>query len=302
MKRVLITGAYGFIGRQCLPFLEEAGYEIHTISSRHRTASGGEICHEADILVPGVVEELIARILPTHFLHLAWCTSPGQYWTDGENLRWVEATLRLLRSFSLNRGQRMVMAGTCAEYDWNYGWCSEGVTPLVPATVYGTSKKAMQEMLAVYARQFSLSHAWGRIFFLYGPHEHPSRLVSSVICSLLRGEPALCSSGEQIRDFLHVADVASAFVALLDSDVQGTVNIASGEAVALKDVVSKIALKIGSPELLKLGARPPAPQDPPLLLADVRRLKNELGWQPAFDMDRGLDETISWWRTQISCA
>lgn len=299
MKRVLITGAYGFIGRHCLPLLEKAGYEIHAISSSPRTALGAEICHNLDILAPGVAEELIEQVRPTHLLHLAWYTNPGKYWIARENLSWVEASLRLLRAFSLNEGSRIVMAGSCAEYNWEYGYCAEGVTPLSSPTVYSACKNALQDMLSNYARQYDLSSAWGRIFFLYGPHEHPSRLVSSVIHSILKGEPALCSSGEQVRDFLHVADVASAFVTLLSSSIQGPVNIASGKPMSVKDVVEKIASKLERPELLKLGSRPTAPQEPPLLLADVRRLKNELEWQPSFDIERGLDVTIAWWRSQI---
>jgi nucleoside-diphosphate-sugar epimerase len=98
---------------------------------------------------------------------------------------------------------------------------------------------------------------------------------------------------------MYVTDVASAFVALLNSDIQGPVNIASGEAITLKDVVERIATKLGRPELLKLGARSTNLQDPPLLLADISRLKDELGWQPSFDIDRGLDETIAWWKEEL---
>lgn len=304
VKRVLVTGATGFIGRQSLRVLLDAGFEVHALSRSKGEAdieSGGVRWHRADLFENPVAETVLAEVRPTHLLHFSWYAEPGRYWTAAENFDCVRASLALLQAFAGQGGKRVVMAGTCAEYDWNYGWCSEGVTPLVPKTVYGTCKNALQDMLAVYARQFGLSSAWGRIFFLYGPHEHPSRLVSSVIRSILRGESALCSSGEQVRDFLHVSDVASAFVSLLNSEVQGAVNIASGEAMLLKDVVGKIAQKLQRPDLLKLGARATAPQDPPLLLADVRRLKEELGWRPAFDIDRGLDQTIAWWGQELKC-
>lgn len=299
LKRVLLTGAGGFIGRHCLPILHDAGFEVHALSRDQRESGNGVHWHSVNLFEDGAAERLLAEVRPTHLLHLAWYAEPGRYWNAPENFQWVRASLALLQAFAEQGGQRVVMAGTCAEYDWHHGWCSEEVTPLVPATVYGTCKHSLQAMLASYSRQYELSSSWGRIFFLYGPHEHPSRLVSSVIRSLLRGEPALCSSGEQVRDFMHVADVASVFVALLDSGVQGPVNIASGEAMAIRDVVERIAAKLGHPELLKLGARPVSAQEPPLLLADVRRLKNELGWQPAVSLDSGLEQTIAWWRKQV---
>lgn len=301
LKRVLLTGAGGFIGRHCLPVLRNAGFEIHALSrAGHET--GCEVqWHAVNLFEDGAAQRLLAEVRPTHLLHLAWYAEPGLYWAAPENFQWVRASLALLHAFARHGGERVVMAGTCAEYDWRYGWCSEEVTPLAPATVYGTCKHSLQSMLAAYSRQYELSSAWGRIFFLYGPYEHPSRLVPSVICSLLRGEPALCSSGEQVRDFLHVADVASAFVALLCSEVQGPVNIASGEAVTIRDVVERISAKIGRPELLRLGARPTPYQEPSLLLADVRYLNRELRWQPAIGLARGLDETIAWWRDQLRC-
>ena len=301
-KRVLVTGATGFIGQHCLHYLVNDGFEVHAISrSRHKTGVDGDGIHWhlAYLSNSGSQETIVNEVRPTHLLHFAWYAEPGHFWTAAENLQCVSASLALLQAFSEQGGVRVVMAGTCAEYDWSHGLCLESVTPRTPGTVYGTCKNALQEILSIYSNQFGLSSAWGRIFFLYGPKEHPSRLVSSVIQSILRGETARCSSGEQVRDFMYVTDVASAFVALLNSDIQGPVNIASGEAITLKDVVERIATKLGRPELLKLGARSTNLQDPPLLLADISRLKGELGWQPSFDIDRGLDETIAWWKEEL---
>src|SRR4030095_7552715 len=98
------------------------------------------------------------------------------------------------------------------------------------------------------------SSAWGRLFFLYGPHEPRERLVASVIRSILMDEPALCSHGRQNRAFLHVQDAADALVALLDSAVSGPVNIASGTPVAVLDVVQEIANPLERPNLVQPGA------------------------------------------------
>jgi nucleoside-diphosphate-sugar epimerase len=187
------------------------------------------------------------------------------------------------------------MAGTCAEYDWQYGYCSEGVTPRNPCTPYSVCKNAAQEVLASFASSGGLSTAWGRVFFLYGPEESPLRFVASVISAIIGGTPALCSHGNQIRDYLHVEDVASAFVALLDSSVTGPVNIASGQPITIREIAETIASRLGGHELLKLGAIPVGANEPPFILADVRRLSQEVGWGPTFDLQRGLDQTIAWW-------
>lgn len=300
VKKVLVTGATGFIGRHCLPFLLEKGYEVHAVSSRGSIGDFPNIhWQRADLLDPGQVSGLMARVKPSHLLHFAWVTTPGTYWTSLENLRWVRSSLDLLEGFVKSGGRRAVVAGTCAEYDWRYGYCSEQITPLIPTTLYGICKHSLQNMFEAFARQSGLSSAWGRIFFLYGPHEHSGRLVPSVVCSLLQGERARCSQGNQVRDFLYVQDVADAFVTLLERDVMGIVNIASGSPVVIRDIVYKIAEKLNRKGLIQFGDSSTSSAEPPLVVADVRRLSNQVGWSPRFDLDQGLDQTITWWEKRL---
>jgi nucleoside-diphosphate-sugar epimerase len=300
MKKILITGASGFIGRNCLRALLRLGYEVHAVCPDSLEEAYPAVkWHRADLLKLEEAKELVAGLKATHLLHFAWYAEPKKYWTSDENFKWVRASTELLKEFYSNGGHRAVMAGTCAEYDWGQGICSENTTPLLPTTVYGKCKHSLQGALADFSGKTGLSSAWGRIFFLYGPNEHPARLVSSVIISLLQGKPASCSYGNQIRDFLHVEDVASAFVALLESDVRGAVNIASGRPIALKEVICKIGEKLKQPKLIRLGDIPSPKDEPPLLVADVKRLKEEVGWAPKYDIDSGLDQTIKWWKAAI---
>lgn len=301
MKRVLITGASGFVGRHCLAPLLARGYEVHAVSLRKHAATEKLTAvhsYTADLLDGEQISALLAEVRPTHLLHCAWYAVPGKYWTATENLRWVEAGQYLLKAFAEQGGQRVVGVGSCAEYDWSEGHCSEFATPLKPATLYGACKHAFQILLAAFSRQTKLSAAWGRLFFLYGPHEPAERLVASAIRSILLEEPARCSPGEQIRDFLYVQDAADALVALLDSVIEGPVNIASGEPLSVAEVVREIGNQLERPNLVQLGALPASPNEPPLLLADVTRLRDEIGWRPQYDLASGLAETINWWQSQ----
>jgi len=296
MKRVLVTGATGFVGRQCVDPLLERGYTVHTVSASAPSSRTDVQHHVCDLLDQDATSRLLAQVRASHLLHAAWYAVPGAYWTSEENLRWVEASLALVRNFRSYGGHRIVGVGSCAEYDWTAGRCVELDTPMRPATLYGTCKYALGAMLSSWAARSSMSAAWGRLFFLYGPHEHPDRLVPSVIRGALEGRSIKCTAGTQRRDYQHVSDAAAALVALLDSDVTGSVNIASGRAVPVKDIVLAIADKLDARTCVQLGALPISASDPPVLEADVSRLRDEVGWRDRLDASTGLDETIDWWR------
>ena len=303
MKKILVTGASGFIGSHCLPLLLERDYEIHAVSSKDRADRTANLnWHTLDLLNFNEMQDLMFNVQPTHLLHLAWYCNPGKWITSGfdDNLRWVQSSIELLKLFNKFGGERVVFTGSCNEYDWNHGYCSEFITPMKPNTFYGTCKHSLQTLFDSYSKENGLSSAWARIFFTYGPHEDPSRLVSSVILSILRNEPALCSHGNQIRDYLYVKDVSDSLLALLESNVSGPVNIASGRPVTIKEIVNKIAEKLNGGKLVKLGALPAASNDTPIVIADTSRLFEEVNWRPKYDLHKGLDKTINWWNAQIN--
>ncbi len=295
MKRILVTGANGFIGSYCLPLLADRGDEVHCVTSRSIAIADPEVhWHSVDLLDSARVTKLIRQICPTHLLHLAWNAKPGEFWQSAENVLWLESGLIMLQEFARCGGQRIVAAGTCAEYDWTQGICHESATAIRPSTVYGKCKTAMQLSLSALSSTNRIESAWARLFFLYGPGAPVQKFPGAVYHALAANQPALCSHGQQQRDFLYVHDAADALVKLLDSDVCGEVNVASGIATKLSEMALRIAASMGRQHLLQLGAVPSRPDEPPLLVADVNRLRNELKWTPSYTIEQGLSETIDW--------
>ncbi|WP_019877476.1 NAD-dependent epimerase/dehydratase family protein [Sporichthya polymorpha] len=296
MSRLLVTGGSGFVGSACIRAAIERGHEVHVVSRAGRPVPDGAMLHPWDLLT-GRPVDLMEQVRPTHLVHLAWIATPGVYWTSPENLAWVRASLELLETFAAAGGRRAVFAGTCAEYDWTGdGVLREDSTPLRPATPYGAAKVALGSAAATTAKRLGIELVWARLFFLYGPGEHPDRLVPHVTRQLLRGHRADCTDGTQIRDFLHVDDAADAMMTVLESRFSGAVNIASGTGVEVRTVVRHLAEMTGGQDLLRLGARPSATNDPARLVGDVSVLVDQVGWQPRIPLTVGLELAVEWWR------
>lgn len=299
MRRLLLSGASGFLGRNCLDALAGSDWEVHAADRRPVTGFSGQVTtYEIDILDQREVSELMAEVRPSHLLHLAW-TGARPVYRSLENFRWVRGSLRLFEEFASAGGVRVVALGSGAEYEWGDEDCFEGKTPLDGSTVYGVCKSALYRLFEALCRETGLSGAWPRPFFLYGPYENSERFVSSVISALLLGEPARCTHGRQIRDFLYSRDLAGALVHLLSDGFEGAVNVASGRGVSLAEIAQLIALKVGGENLLELGALPAPENEAPRVVASIRRLESEVGWRPAHDLDQGLGETIDWWRREL---
>jgi nucleoside-diphosphate-sugar epimerase len=301
VTRILVTGGSGFIGAPVLSALVAGEHEVHAISTQPRPdAIAGVRWWRLDLSAGEAVDELLEELRAEQLVHLAWYVEHGRFWNATENVVWVERSLRLLRAFTRAGGRRAVMLGTCAEYDWRHADrpLDELESPIAPETLYGTAKDSLHRVADAFAQRAEIELAWARLFFLYGPREPAARLVPSVIGSLLAGDVAQTTSGAQRRDFLHVEDVAGALAALLESSVIGPVNVASGRPVAVSEIVDLIAEEIGRPELVQRGALAERAAEPALLVANVRRLVEEVGYEARWTLQEGIADAVRWWREQ----
>jgi nucleoside-diphosphate-sugar epimerase len=305
--RVLVTGASGFVGRWAVEPLIARGAEVHAVQrhapadrmglGRLKAGPTQVVSHAVDLHDRGAVASLIRRVQPTHLLHFAWIATPGEYLTSLDNPLWLRSSLQLVETFFANRGVRVVVAGTAAEYDWSAGVCSERTTPCRPATLYAACKHAQYEVLDRWSAQAGFSFAEGRLFWVYGPEEPQERLVPAMIRASTAGTPFRLRYPAQVRDYLHVADAGAAFSALLASDVQGAVNIGTGEGVTLARLGELVAEATGQELIIERGE---ASGDDPaaVVLAEATRLTRDVGWTPRYRLEDGIRETVAWWKEQ----
>lgn len=296
-RRVLVTGATGFIGRHCLDPLRARGFEVHAVSHQ-RPADGDVVWHAGDLLDPQDRHRIVRAAGATHLVHAAWYLEPGVYNTSPLNVDWVVASLDLLRGFQEAGGVRVIGLGSCFEYAFGPSPLTES-SSLGPRTTYGACKQALGIAGVALAGATGLSFGWARPFFLYGPHEDRRRLVPDIVTALLSEREVATSEGTQRRDYMYVEDAGDAIAAFLDSAVDGPVNIATGEAPPVRDLISLVAERVGRPDLVRFGARPVPPDDPAEIRADVSRLRSEVGWWRVTPPVIAVDQTIAWWRSAL---
>jgi nucleoside-diphosphate-sugar epimerase len=295
VKIVLVTGASGFIGSNAIATLVEMGYEVHAISSRDligRKHIPGLIWSKVNLFNFHDVASYLGRIKATHLLHFAWYAEHGKFWDSVENYGWMYATNNLVQSFINCGGRRFVISGSCAEYDWKQSKYVENESVIGPSTLYGQIKNLTRISVENIAKENNISYGWGRIFYLYGSGESAGRLVPVAIDCLSRGERLKCTDGKQLRDYMHVQDVARAFCLFLDGEVNGVVNIASGKSVEIRKIISIVAGHFGARKLVDFGALKSRESEPNDICADITRLKNEVGFKERWTLREGILNTV----------
>jgi nucleoside-diphosphate-sugar epimerase len=269
IRRVLLTGATGFVGRQILAGLQRRGAQVDVISRRETPD------------LPGVSRVTLTRDLfaedTTFFqkclegidtvVHAAWYVDPKDYVVSPRNLHCMSGTLRLAEAVATDGTPRFLGVGTCFEYDVTDGYLRTSGR-LDPTTPYGAAKAATYLALSKSLPHFGTAFAWCRLFYLFGEGEDQRRLVPYIRSRLESGEAAELSSGKQVRDYLDVAEAGDRIAEVALSDVQGALNICSGDPVTVAEIASRIATEYGRPDLLKFGVRPDKSDDPPFIVGE----------------------------------
>jgi protein O-GlcNAc transferase len=284
-NRVLLTGASGFVGRQTIGPLLDRGHEVHAVGNT--VTDPRARWYRADLLDQAARRQLVTAVRPQALLHCAWVTQPGHYWTSPANLDWVAASLDLARLAVEQGTRRVLVTGSCAEYDWNAAgaepWREDDTCR--PASLYGTAKDALHRLVAAYAQQQGVELVWARLFHLYGPHEAPVRLIPSLLAALREGRRAQIGPGAVMRDFMHVADAGRALAHMLAAGISGVINVASGEPVTL-GTIARIAADVAvRPDLLAVSSGQSA--GPPAIVADTTRLRAS-GFVPSVALKDGI--------------
>lgn len=268
--RIFLTGQGGFLGKEVLRSARQAGHEVMGLERPFRMANPPW--------------EELAEFAPEVCIHCAWIATPGVYLESPENAAHREWSLNLVRKLSSMGTRRFVVAGTCAEYGPSVHPMREDAEA-EPSTPYGREKNLLRAALEEESVRMGFDLRWARIFYPYGPEEHPDRLISFLIRNAIEGKEAPLKQPFAVRDYIHVEDVARAFLVLAEAGSPGIYNIGTGRGVRLSEIRETI--------LEAFGSASPRPETEPStgssdhVVAEISRI-SALGWSPVFDIKKGL--------------
>ncbi len=300
--KLLVTGASGFIGSHLIKILNEKHCEVHGIFlNRNPSKKLNNInWHKLDLFNQMRVEEFMREIQPTHIIHLAWNTEHGKFWTSSKNKDWVDASIRLFQLFKKYNGVKFISSGTKAEYgDFKEKYLKSSYEykedcAKNPNTLYGQSKNNLHKELKRLDEGSDRTLVWTRVFDTYGPGENEKKFCSYVIKNALNNKEVLCKNPYLAMDFLHVKDIAHAYIDILDSKYIGEINISSGKSVSLKYISEFLLNELNSINLLRLNHDSKDQYE----IYGNNQILMSLGWIKKYEIEDGLIDLINFYKTK----
>ena len=293
--KILLTGPTGFIGAAFAAAALNKGHSVAglIIPSEKIPAHLPVSPHLA--WFRGMLDDApwddIKQFGPDVCVHTAWITAPGVYLESPDNLKFLESSIRFLRQVNDIGTSHIVSLGTCVEYQISNEKLSEETTPVAPTTTYARCKNELRETMEADAGRRGFQFCWARVFYPYGPREHPARLCSAIIGKLSRGEKIILKTPESTKDYIFIEDVAAALLTVVEKRFAGAINLGTGTGVTVKEIAQTIGELLAKKELIE-QADPPETDPLGYVVADASKLTG-LGWRPAYELRAGLQKLIN---------
>lgn len=278
--KVLVTGASGFVGRHLVPALLVSGARVTAVSRNIETARENhwfsQVTYvQADVHAPDVdIEALIGD--QDYVVHLAWPGLPnyGELFHFERNLPADYAFLKRLVTMGV---KRILVTGTCLEYGMQYGPLAENLSTH-PTTPYGLAKDTLRRWLEQLREKQGFQLAWARLFYMYGPGQNPNSLLAQLERAIKYDATSFdMSGGEQLRDYLHVTEVAKQLSRLILADgCEGVFNCCSGQPISVRRLVEEYLLNHGHKIKLNFGVYPYPKYEPMAFWGDKYRLDTDI--------------------------
>ncbi|MBI1180260.1 MAG: NAD-dependent epimerase/dehydratase family protein [Alphaproteobacteria bacterium] len=306
-KRILVTGGAGFLGSHLIDRLLDMGHEVlcvdnlftgtkRNLDHLHNHARFEFMRH--DVCFPLYVEvdeifNLACPASPVHYQHDPVATTKTSV-HGAINMLGLAKRLKC-KIFQASTSEVYGNPSVHPQTEDYWG----NVNPIGPRSCYDEGKRCAETLFFDYHRQHGLEIKVARIFNTYGPRMHPAdgRVVSNFIMQALAGKPiTLYGDGLQTRSFCYCEDLIEGFLRLMDSprEVTGPVNLGNPVEFTIRELAELVTQLTGSKSTIQFC---PLPQDDPTQRKpDIATAKDKLGWAPTVPLERGLVDTIDYFR------
>jgi nucleoside-diphosphate-sugar epimerase len=295
MKRILITGINGFLGRNIAgQMLSERNVVFGT--SLH-TSNIGELMskvefHECNLENILVIKPDIIKFAPDVIIHCAWWG--GNSYADTNNPdqfhKNLSGAVHLMEILSeTKRNVHFIGVGTSAEYGAQEN--PSETAPEFPISLYGTSKLMLKTYSERFCRLNDMSWTWVRPFYTYGPGDVATRLIPRTIAACVKREQLRLNSCDSVTDYLYVSDLVQAICLIVNKKAEGVYNLCSGNRYVIRDIVELIGDLTGNRNNIQFDPVLDRKNFPKVACGNNSKLK-ALGWNPKITLREGIKNLV----------
>lgn len=312
-KKVLVTGADGFIGSHLVELLVHEGYEVRALSYYNSFNSWGWLEDSpclgqieivtGDVRDPFLCEEITKGIDITFHL-AALIAIPYSYSAPASYVDTnVSGTLNMCKAALRNGVERFIQTSTSEVYGTAQYVPIDEKHPLQPQSPYSASKISSDAIAESFFQSFDLPLSIARPFNTYGPRQSARAVIPTIISQIANGAEIInLGDVSPTRDFNYVLDTCRGLLALANEDasIGRTVNIGSNYEISIEETFNLVAKIMGSKVELKVDPQRLRPKKSEVfrLWCDNSLIKKLCGFQPAYSIEAGLSLTIDWFRNK----
>jgi len=308
VKRVLITGGYGFVGANLVRRLLSEGHDVHLMTRpgsslwRIEPLLGSLHLHPLHGSDVEGVSKVVEAARPDWVFHLA---AHGSYPHQQDRERMLSTnllfTMSLLDACVQVGFETLVNAGSSSEYGLKDHAPGEDES-LDPATFYGVTKAAATIYCGFVARRNKANICTLRLYSVFGPFEDSARLMPRIILLGLAGTLPALARPDLAHDFVYVGDVIDAFLMAANEprhEAGAIYNVGTGIQVSLKEVVDTAREHLGIEAQPVWGSMPDREWDTSVWVANIRKIRERIGWKPTHSFKQGFIEMVEWFRANL---
>jgi len=292
--KIVITGASGFIGNPLAVSLSEAGHDVLAISREIQNNDNYSSLTwlKADLSSPFTYKNTIKVFSPEVVIHLAWQDIPD-FSPEKSQLNLIQSLDFISFIVSIKSCKKLLIPGSCWEYPNPKGECNEAdLTSSLNS--FTRAKDSLRVKVELMCKNTSISLAWFRVFYVYGPNQRAESLIPLILTSLMRGFLPDISTPQNSNDFIYIDDVVEAFIAAIDIKFEsGIYNLGTGSSSSVIDICrysEKIVLN-SSALTESLSQKSQAKSEDINFWASILATKNTFGWSPKTELFNGILKT-----------